>query len=96
MIQNIRSGSGVITGQATVPFATYLPESSVAVTGQTNLLSTAKIQRSLVADTDEIYAQDWDPPVITNIIAGTGFTIVLRPKVGSFKGPVKVNWSWSN
>ena len=82
-------------GQATIPFATWLSEDSVAVTGQTDLLADSKIQKSIVADNDDIYAQVWDPPVITNQIAGVGFTIVLRPSVGAFKGAVKINWSWS-
>jgi hypothetical protein len=83
-------------GTATIPFATWKNEDSIVITGQTGMLATANIQRSLVSDNDDIIAQDWNPPLITDIIAGTGFTINLRPAYGSFKGGVKVNWSWTN
>jgi len=82
------------SGQATIPFATWLNEDSVTITGQSLLKATSSIQRSLVADNDDIYANDWEPPMITNIIPGTGFTIVLRIANGTFKGGVKINWSW--
>jgi hypothetical protein len=68
----------VHSGQATIPFASWLGEDSVAVIGQTTLSATAKVQRSLVADNDD------------------GFTLLLRTAQGSFKGPVKINWSWIN
>jgi uncharacterized protein (DUF697 family) len=86
----------VHSGQATIPFASWLGEDSVAVIGQTTMSATAKVQRSLVADNDDVYAQDWLPPLVMDIIAGVGFTLLLRTAQGSFKGPVKINWSWIN
>ena len=82
-------------GQATIPFASWLAEDSVMVTGQNDLLATSKILASVYADSDEIYAQDWRGIIIKDIIAGTGFTIIMKPATGTFKGNVKINWTWS-
>ena len=92
----INAREGVHAGVATVPFAAWSNEDSIAIVGQTSMLATAKIQRSLVATNDDVYAQDWLAPLITNIVAGVGFTIVVRTAQGTFKGPVNVNWSWTN
>lgn len=81
-------------GQVTVPFATFKSEDSVSVTGQGSILGTSKILAAVYADNDDVYAQDWEPPVIRNVVAGTGFDIVLRPASTTFKGSVKVNWTW--
>lgn len=79
-------------GQSTVPFATFLPEGEVVVTGQTGITASSYIQASVYADNDDVYSQTWDTPIIRNIVVGTGFSIVLRPDIGQFKGNVKVNW----
>jgi len=81
-------------GQTTIAFASYLTEDSIAVAGQASLLAASAIVANVYANTDDIYAQDWLPPVIRSVIAGTGFTIVLRPRVGTFKGNVTLNWQW--
>jgi len=83
-------------GVAAVPFAAWKVEDTVAVVGQTNMLAAANIKLSVVADNDDIIAQDWLPPFVTNIVAGTGFTINLKPLWGNFLGAVNVNWSWRN
>ncbi len=89
------TGSGNF-GQATIPFASWKSEDKVSVVGQAAILATAKILVSLYADTDDVYAQEWHPPVVRNIVAGTGFDIEIRPDIGTFKGNVKVNWTWSS
>lgn len=82
------------TGQSSIAFASYLYEDSVTVTGQAGIASTSSIQVQVYADGDDVIAQDWLSPEVKNIVAGTGFDIVLRPKTGAFKGAVKVNWAW--
>ena len=81
-------------GQAIIPFATWLHE-DIATISDTGILATSKILASIYADNDDIYAQDWHEPTIKSIIAGVGFDIVLRPIVGTFKGAVKMNWTWN-
>lgn len=88
------SGGGH-TGQETIPFATWLTEDSVTVTGQTGILANSKVNVSLYANSDDVHAQDWRPPAAINIVAGTGFDIKIRPEIGTFKGDVKVNWAWT-
>lgn len=85
------SGNG---GQATIAFASYLTEDSIAVTGQTSLIASSAISATIYADNDDVYAQDWSAPIVRNVVAGTGFTLTLRPRVGTFKGNVKLNWTW--
>jgi hypothetical protein len=82
-------------GQATVAFASYLTEDSIAVTGQAAILAGSTINVSVYADNDDVLAQDWQAPVVRSVVAGTGFTITLRPKGGTFKGNVKMNWQWA-
>ncbi len=88
--------SGGNFGLATIPFASWLNEDSVSVTGQAGISGTSKILASLYADNDDVYAQDWRPPIIRNVVAGVGFDICLRPEIGSFKGNMKINWSWGD
>jgi len=83
-------------GEATIPFAAWLTEDTITVTGQTSILATSKILCSIYAENDDIYAQDWRTPLIRNIVPGVGFDITLRSEIGAFKGGVKMNWTWSN
>jgi hypothetical protein len=82
-------------GQTTINFPAWQSEASVTVTGQTGILLTSSIHAQVYADREEVMAQDWEEPIIRNIV-GTSFDIVLRPKFGGFFGNVKINWAWSN
>jgi hypothetical protein len=82
-------------GVAAIPFATFLSESKVTVSGQPGILTNSSIIAQIIADNDDVLATDWNAPLITNIVAGTGFDIVLRPSLGSYKGSVNVAWHWS-
>ena len=90
----VPAGGSAHGGQATIPFASYLTEDVIAVTGQASLLPDSAITCAVYADNDDVLAQDWWPPVIKSVVSGTGFTLSLRPRVGNFKGNVKVNWNW--
>ena len=81
-------------GQATVPFATWLSEDSVKV-NDAGIIATSAINLSVYADNDDVYAQDWHPPFVYNIVPGVSFDVYVRPALGLFKGPVKINWSWT-
>lgn len=87
-------GSSVSGGVATVPFASYLTEDTIAVTGQAALTANSRIVAQVYADTDDVLAQDWYPVAVKSVVAGTGFTLSLRPNIGTFKGSVKLNWMW--
>ncbi len=88
------SGAGNF-GQVSIPFVSWLNEDKVSVIGQSGILTTSKVLASLYADSDDVYAQDWYPPMVRNIIEGVGFDIVLRANLGTFKGSAKLNWNWS-
>jgi len=81
-------------GQATIPFATFLKQDSVAVTGQTNIVAGSLIFANVFADNDDVLSQEWQPVLISNLVVGTGFTLTLMTTSGKFKGPVKINWFW--
>lgn len=88
-------------GVAIIPFAAWASEDSVTVIGQVGMKDDAVILCSVVAapppaGNDDIISQDWSVPLITEIVANTGFNITLKPSVGVFKGPVTLNWSWRN
>jgi hypothetical protein len=87
-------GGWLNSGQATIPFATPLPEDSITITGQVGITTGSTIIACIYANNDDVYAQDWQPLIIKDIVAGTSFKIVLRPAAGLFSGPVLVNWSW--
>ncbi len=88
-------GGATNFGQATIPFASWLTEDKISVTGQASILATSKILASIYADNEDVYAQDWRPPIIRNVVAGAGFDVTLRPEIGTFKGNVKINWTWA-
>jgi hypothetical protein len=81
-------------GQATVPFAAWLAEDSVVIVGQAYLKAASVISATIISTNDDTYAQAWNEPLIRDVIPGTGFTIMVKPAVGSFKGNVRVDWFW--
>ncbi len=83
-------------GQSTIPFASWLSEDSITITGQTGLQATAKIIASIYANQDDIYAQDWRTLIVKDVVENSGFAIILRPEIGTFKGAVPIQWSWCN
>lgn len=88
-------GGEATVGQATIPFADWKSEDTVTVTGQTEILSTSRINIAVFVDSDDVWIHGWYLAA-SDIVAGTGFTLRIRPDVGVFKGPVKVNWRWSS
>ena len=91
-IRGTGGSTSSIVGQAVVPFATFLNEDTVTVSGQSGLSSTSKIVAQIYATNDDVYAQDWYAPIIRNITA-TSFDVVARCDIGTFKGNVTVNWN---
>lgn len=86
-------GNGVTAGLATVPFAVWLGEDRVTVTGIAGVTANSRITATIAAAADDVYAQDWAAPMVRNVVPGQGFDLVLRPATGTFKGPVAVHWS---
>jgi hypothetical protein len=88
------------TGTAIVDFSAGLTETSVAVTGQTGILSTSQAGCALRSEatatnsTDDIYLDPVDVEVI-GLTAGTGFTILARARNGKAFGTYKVDWAWA-
>lgn len=94
-IYNPSAGGGGNFGQGIIPFASWLNKDSVTIIGQTKILETSNIIIAIDADNDDVYAQDWESPITKNIVAGVGFDILLKAKVGTFKGNVKIDYVWS-
>jgi len=91
-------------GQTTVDFGTYpgANDTSVAVTGQTGILSTSLVEAwlALVATSDHTIGEHLqDGPIVFAgaIVAGTGFTIYAKPRYPSqtLYGQYTVNWVWN-
>lgn len=93
------------TGTATIDFGAFpgSSDASVAVTGQTGILTTSLIEAWLMPtiDTTHHFAAEQmiDPPdiIAANIVAGTGFTIYARPRWPSSQlyGEYNVAWVWN-
>ena len=91
------------TGTATVNFGTPASNdttTSVAVAGQSGILSTSVIQVAkrveATADhsADEVLAENWEVEV-GNIVPGVGFTIYAKCTVGRTYGRFNVDWAWN-
>jgi hypothetical protein len=88
--------NGISYSTTNILFPTWLNESTASITGLTELTTASRILLSTLASNDDIYAEDWIPPIARNIVAGTGFTISLRTQYGFFSGSVPINWQWTN
>ena len=82
-------------GQATIEFPNFQTEGVVSVIGQDRILESSNVVVTLNADNDDVYATDWNMPIVCNLVPNVGFDIVLRPRVGRFKGSVKVSFQWA-
>ena len=93
------AGTPISGGTAILDFGTGAGAASIAITGQTNILTTSNVQVTVAAvstsnkSADEIYL---DPIVVmvgppTN---GTGFTIYGTALNKFTSGQYQVNWSW--
>jgi len=91
-------------GTNTLDFGSFPGSNEVTatVTGQTGIVSTAKIKVYVVATTtadhtvsDHTYLPLFAQFTAGNIVAGTGFTIYGR-STEKLQGTFKVNWEWSN
>lgn len=89
-------------GATVVDFGAYpgAPDTSVDVTGQTNIAAGSTVQAWLEATATSDHSIDEhrvDPPIITvgNIVAGTGFTIYAISRDGNRNyGQWTVQWKW--
>lgn len=88
------------TGTATIDFSSGLAETSVAVTGQTAILSTSQAgcalrsEATVLNSVDDIYIDPVDVE-IAELTAGTGFTILARARNGKSFGTYKIDWAWA-
>ena len=88
------------TGIATVDFSTGAAESTIAVTGQTSILSTSQVGCALRSEAttlnsvDDIYIDPIDVE-ITGLTASTGFTVLARARNGKAFGTYKIDWAWA-
>jgi hypothetical protein len=94
-------GSTLSTGTATIDFGTGSNLATVAVTGQTSILSTSSVWLELVADVsgshtaqDAAYAALFISLTASSPSAGTGFTIYAAC-AEQMSGTFKVRWTWS-
>lgn len=98
-------GSTIVTGTATIDFgaAPGANEASVAVTGQTSILATSKVQAWIMADDTSVDHTASDHryfPVLASLTcgtpsAGTGFTIYAR-STQKLTGEWSVRFLWTN
>jgi hypothetical protein len=96
-------GSTFTRGTATLDFGAYpgSNEASIAVTGQTSILTTSNIQAFIMGDSTSTTYTANDHKYLATLLdfstntatASTGFTIYAR-SIHKIKGTVTVNWTW--
>jgi len=100
----IPGGTTINAGTATLTFGNFpgSNETSLAITGQTQITTNSKIKVYIVATTtadhtlnDHTYLPLFAQFTAGNIVAGIGFTIYGR-STEKLQGTFKVNWEWSN
>ena len=94
------SGAAGTNGTATLDFGSGTTDTSVAVTGQTGILtdSQLKVRIKVIATTNHVIDETWIENVEVyagNISAGVGFTIYGKSLLGLVLGQFTVEWSWS-
>jgi hypothetical protein len=92
-------------GTATVNFGAFpgLNETSVAVTGQTSIVATSKVEAFIMGDdtsgghtaSDHRYATTLIGLSCGTPVAGTGFTLYARC-LDKMEGSFAVRWVWSD
>jgi hypothetical protein len=97
------SSGGATMGTATISFGAFpgANEASVAVTGQTAILGTSKVDAFIMADdttadhtaSDHRYADALIGLTCGSLIAGTGFTI-RATSLEKLQGTFAVRWRW--
>lgn len=95
-------GGGPTTGTAVVNFGAFpgTTDASIAVTGQTNIVSGSfvDVRKRLVATADhsidEHFVEEWDVEV-GNIVSSVGFTVYARTRNKPLYGQWNVAFSWS-
>ena len=97
-------GSTVVTGNSTLDFGAYpgSNEASIAVTGQTSILSTSRVSLYILADdttsdhsaNDHKYLQLFCVLSAGTPTTATGFTIYAR-SLEKLQGTWKVRWMWT-
>lgn len=89
------------TGTAVVNFGSGALEASVAVTGQSGLTSTNLVEawplcNETVGSTNDDSAWVEQMQVTaTQIVPGTGFTIIMKPAIRIAYGSYNVGWVWA-
>lgn len=89
-------------GHTTVDFGAWPGQASadVAVSGQTGILTSSdaeawiRCEDSADHSADEHEIEEFDVKA-KSIVAGTGFTVVVRPKLGTVYGVWNISWVWS-
>lgn len=92
------------TGTATIAFgSTPTSEGSIAVTGQTGILSGSLCEAWIMGNdstagnttTDHLFAGVSLKTICADVVAGTGFTIYATSTAGLVTGDMKVKWVWN-
>ena len=99
----LRSRSVTTFGEASVDFGAFpgSDEGSVTITGQSGIVATSVVDAWLVAEATADHSADEhriEALKVTagNIVAGTGFTIWVRPlEPYRSYGLFRVGWSWA-
>ena len=89
-------------GHATVDFGAFpgKAEARASVTGQTTIATTSDVEAwvrgeaSVDHAADEHLIEDFDITA-QDIVAATGFTVTMRPRVGRCYGVYNFSWVWN-
>lgn len=89
-------------GHATVDFGAWpgTAEARATVSGQASILAASDVEAwvrcesSADHSSDEHDVEDMDVRA-KDIVAGTGFTVVMRPRIGRCYGAFNFSWVWN-
>jgi hypothetical protein len=83
-------------GSTTVNFGSGALDAQVAVTGQAGI-TTGNLVEAWTSwnGTDDSPWVEQMQCTAGNIVAGTGFTIVVKPAMGRAYGSYTINWVWN-
>ena len=88
-------------GTAVVNFGSGALEASVAVTGQSGITTSNLVEAWALAN-ETVGSQPNDAAWVEllrvyaiRIVGGTGFTIIVKPQLGSAFGSYNVGWVWN-
>lgn len=82
-------------GSTTVNFGSGAMEATATVTGQSAITTSNLVEAWPAWSGDDSPWVEQMEVIAGNIVAGTGFTILVKPAIGKAYGTYTINWVWN-